>query len=225
MRLNKYLSEAGIASRRVADKLISEGKVKVNNKVVNVLGTKIDPGQDIVYCFNKQVKLPDKLIYIAINKPKGYLTTTSDPEKRLTVMSLVPYEYKVHPVGRLDLESEGLLILTNDGDLTQKLTHPKYGHEKEYKVKANKIINDNFVETLKKGIRLGEGLAQADKIEVINEKEFNIIIHQGWKRQIRRMVEKLNYQVISLQRVRINKLRLGKLKLGGYKVIKKNEII
>mgnify|MGYP000542516747 FL=1 len=225
MRLNKYLSEAGICSRRVADKIISEGKVKVNNKVITTLGTKIDLKEDTVYCYNKLVELPDKLIYLALNKPRGYITTKSDPKKRKIVMDLIPREYKVYPIGRLDKESEGLIILTNDGELTQKLTHPKYGHEKEYRVKVNKKITTDYINSFKRGIKLEEGIAKADRIDTINDYEFNLVIHQGWKRQIRRMSDKLDNEVVSLKRIRISKLKLNKLKVGEYKEIKINEII
>jgi len=225
VRLQKYLADCGIASRRIAEKIILAGKVKVNNKIVKELGTKVEPGKDIVHCYNKEIKLPTKLVYLMLNKPRGYITTDRDPQNRKTVMDLLPQDLKVHAVGRLDKESAGLLILTNDGELNQKLTHPKHKHEKEYVVKVDKVIRDKVISLLKKGIRLEEGIAKADKIARISDVECRMVLHQGWKRQIRRMFEALDYKVINLERIRVGKLKLGRLLIGKYKFVEKKDIV
>ncbi|MBU1130687.1 rRNA pseudouridine synthase [Patescibacteria group bacterium] len=236
IRLQKFLADSGVASRRASEKLISMGKVKVNNKIVAQLGIKVDPEKDIVHYNNKPVKLPVKPVYLMLNKPKGYLTTVKDPQNRKTVMSLLPKNLKVHPIGRLDKDSEGLLILTNDGGLTQQLTHPKFEHQKEYVVKVrpkadqplagnkfNKL--DKLISLLKSGVKLEEGIVRADQVNRITNRQFRITIHQGWKRQIRRMCEALGYDVVSLKRIRVGKLKLGSLANGEHRFIKKEDII
>ena len=225
VRLQKYLADCGVASRRAAEKLILEGKVKVNNKVIKELGTKVNPQVDKVHCNNKLVKQPKQLVYLMLNKPTGYTTTISDPHQKQTVIKLLPKDLKVHPVGRLDKDSEGLLIFTNDGDLTQKLTHPKFEHQKEYLVKVDKVINSKAIKLFLKGVKLQEGLAKADEIKRVPGCQFQIIIHQGRKRQIRRMCEVAGYQVKSLKRIRVGKLKLGSLPLGEFKYIKKEDIV
>ena len=225
IRLQKYLADAGIASRRAGEKLILEGKVKVGAQTVTELGVKIDPVKDKIYCSGKLVCLPDQPTYLMLNKPKGYLTTVKDPQHRPTVMSLLPPGVKITPVGRLDKDSQGLLIFTNDGALAQQLTHPKFRHEKEYLVEVDKLLSDKLISLFKKGIKLEEGIAKADNIKRISNFEFLISIHQGWKRQIRRMVEAGGYKVKSLKRVRLGKLCLGNLPDGKYKYLNKEEII
>lgn len=233
IRLNKFLSDNGICSRRSADTLISEGKVKINGTIAT-LGTKIDPKRDVIFVNGKKIEnISDEKIYYILNKPAGYITTSSDPHGRKTVMDLVPKYPRVYPVGRLDYSTSGLLILTNDGDLTNKLTHPKFEKEKEYEVEARIMNNElrikELINEFKKGIRLQEGVAKADKISVLEESEnmvkLSIVIHQGWNRQIRRMCEALGLEVLELKRVKVGKLELGNLKEGSWKKVKKEDIL
>jgi len=225
IRLQKYLAEAGVASRRASEKLILAGKIKVNGQVVKELGVKVDVENDQVEYENKLVKPVEELVYLMLNKPKGYVTTVKNFPKQDSVMMLLPQGLKVHPVGRLDKNSEGLLIFTNDGELTQELTHPKFQHQKEYEVQVDKDLLEESIKLIKQGIRLGEGLAKADKVERITNNVFRITLHQGWKRQIRRMCEALGYKTVSLKRLRVNKLKLGELPLGKFEYINKEDII
>ena len=225
IRLQKYLAEAGVASRRASEKLILSGKIKVNGQVVKELGVKVEVENDQVEYENKLVKPVEELVYLMLNKPRGYVTTVKNFPKQDSVMMLLPQGLKVHPVGRLDKNSEGLLIFTNDGELTQELTHPKFQHQKEYEVQVDRDLLEESIKSIKQGIRLGEGLAKADKVERITNNVFRITLHQGWKRQIRRMCEALGYKTVSLKRLRVNKLKLGELPLGKFEYINKEDII
>ena len=236
IRLNKYLSQNGLCSRRSADKLILAGKVRVNGVKVTELGLKVDEDKDIVELDGKSLKKEDKVVYYALNKPVGYITTVKDPKSRKKVIDLVPEYPKDYPVGRLDYDSEGLIILTNDGDFTYRMTHPKFEKEKEYEVKvktANRkpqylVSNIEYLNLLKKGVKLKEGLARADNIRMLKEENdyfiFSIVLHQGWNRQIRRMCATVGLDVLKLKRVRIGKLKIGNIKTGEYKKIDKKEI-
>jgi pseudouridine synthase len=232
IRLNKFLADSGVCSRRAADALISEGRVRIGKDIAEV-GTKIDPEKDAIFVDGKKVGINDEKIYYVLNKPAGYVTTSSDPHDRKKVTDLVPKNPRVYPVGRLDCSTSGLLILTNDGDFTHKLTHPKFEKEKEYEVeiksqisnlKDGRLISHKFLE----GVRLEEGIAKADKISVLEERgnvvRLSIVIHQGWNRQIRRMCEKIGLEVIRLKRVRVEGLKLGDLKIGEYRIFNEKEI-
>ncbi|HRY60329.1 MAG TPA: pseudouridine synthase [Patescibacteria group bacterium] len=230
VRLNKFLSKNSLISRRTADKLIIQGKITVNGEKIKELGIKINPEKDSVFIDGKKIKIQDDKVYYILNKPVGYITTMSDPRGRKKVVDLVPKYPKVYPVGRLDYDSSGLLILTNDGDLTYRLTHPKFEKEKSYEVKCrimnyeSGIMNDKIiVGKFLKGIRLKEGVAKADNVKVLSQKgdiiTFNITLHQGWNRQIRRMCATVGLDVISLKRVRIGKLLLGNIKEGMWQKI------
>jgi 23S rRNA pseudouridine2605 synthase len=226
MRLQKIIAAAGIASRRGAEEIIKRGDVKVNGEVITEMGVQIDPQKDEVAVYDKIIQMPDEFIYLMLNKPIGYLTTANDPYKRKTVFDLLPKQYQsIFPVGRLDKDSEGLLLFTNDGDLSQKLTHPKFSHQKEYKVRVDKKIIRDFIAQLKQGIVLDEGIAKVDSIEKLGPKEFKLTLHQGWKRQIRRMIEKLDFEVEFLQRIRLADYYIENLEGKLYKIVKKDEII
>jgi len=231
-RLNKFIAQNGLCSRRSADKLILSGKVFVNNKKVTELGLKIDEDVDRISVEGKELQKLDEKIYYAINKPVGYITTSKDPKGRKKVIDLVPKYPKVYPVGRLDSDSEGLLILTNDGEFTHKMTHPKFEKEKEYEVEA-KIektgVNQATVyDSFTKGIRLKEGIAKADKINILKNSRgqiiFNITIHQGWNRQIRRMCATVGLDVTRLKRIRIGEMKLDNLVTGKYRILDKNDL-
>lgn len=224
IRLAKFLAEAGVASRRKSEELIKAGKIKVDDKIVDNVAT-------TVYFDHKNIKVNDRpvflenKVYYLLNKPLGYISSVKDPHNAKIIVDLVPKRPPVWPVGRLDKDSKGLILLTNDGELTYKLTHPKFEVQKTYLVKVNKDLDKNIFDKLKKGIKLEEGLAKADKLKKISSKELEIVIHQGWKRQIRRMFKALGYQVESLTRIKEGKLSLGDLALGKYKKLNLKDII
>ena len=238
IRLNKFISESGICSRRKADEHILAGKVFVNEKRGET-GQKIDPDNDKVVLYGKTVNPPEAgLVYYALYKPRGVISTASDESGRKSVIDLVPKEPRVYPVGRLDKDSEGLMILTNDGELTQKITHPSSEHEKEYFVcataqKGQDVSFDNFAKRFLNGISIDGQIMKADKVEssqtTQNRKQFyfNITIHTGFNRQIRRMCDKIGLEVTKLKRIRIGKLTLDSLNLssGDYEKINKIDII
>lgn len=225
MRINKFLSRAGVASRRGADTLIEEGRVFLNGKKVVEPGVQVDPENDSVKVDGKLVKIQDEKIYIALNKPKGYVTTRGDVHAEKTVYDLLPKSLRkrVHPVGRLDKDSEGLLLLTNDGDLTYKLTHPKFQHKKEYEVYVSGVLPKEKLDLLKRGIKIdGKKTAPAEIAILKKEKGItmlSVIIHEGRKRQIRRMFEKVGNTVKRLVRVREAGVDLRKLKISQGKYL------
>lgn len=218
IRLAKFLADSGVASRRKAEELIKAAKVSINNKIVTDLATKVNEDSQNIAVNHKKI-LPDKKICYLLNKPVGFVCSVSDPHNKKTVLDLVPRNPRVVPVGRLDKDSEGLLLLTNDGDLVYKLTHPKFNIQKTYLVTTDKILNKNIADLLKKGIKLEEGIACADKVIIRNKFELEIIIHQGWNRQIRRMLAVLGYKVVKLTRIKEGDIVLGNLPLGKYKIV------
>lgn len=224
-RLQKFISQAGIASRRHAEELIKAGKVRVNGRVITQLGTKVDPEKDRVEVNGKKIGL-QKLVYLVLNKPKRCMTTRDDPRKRKTVFALLPPNLKniVWPVGRLDFDTSGLLIFTNDGELTQKLTHPSKEHEKEYEVILDKELSAGRIEKIEGGMMIDGHLTSPAKIRT-NGTTVYITIHEGANRQVRKMFGSLGYSVRNLKRIRIGKLKLNDLELGQYKLIEKKEII
>jgi 23S rRNA pseudouridine2605 synthase len=224
-RLQKFLSQAGVASRRHAEEMIQKGMVKVNDQVVRTLGTKVDPAKDKVMVNNRPLSV-NTLIYLALNKPKRYMTTRNDPRKRRTIYDLLPADLKnkVWPVGRLDFDTEGLLLLTNDGELTQQLTHPSKEHEKEYEVQLDKEVSEGRLEKIKTGMSIDGEMTAPAKVKA-NGTTVYITIHEGKNRQVRKMFGSFGYSVRNLRRIRIGKLKLGDLPSGRYKEIKKEEII
>lgn len=225
-RLQKFLSNAGIASRRRSETLIKKGLVLINGNPAK-LGDKVDPLKDQVTYNGKRIKPELEMHYIAVNKPKGCVSSRFDPEKRKSVYDFLPKELrdKVWSVGRLDFFTEGLMIFTNDGELTQQLAHPKFEHDKEYEVQTNQPITDKALDALRQGVEIGEkDVTSPAKVRVRDDKVY-MTIHEGKKRQIRRMFEALGFKVKSLKRIRINKLLLGDLPIGKYRFVKKEEII
>ncbi|EKD56895.1 MAG: Pseudouridine synthase [uncultured bacterium] len=257
IRLQKFMSQAGVASRRKAEELIRDLRVEICDREKcskAQIGDKIDPAVNQVKVDGQIIESNQKLVYYAVNKPVGYTSSVRDNYAEKLVTELVPSQPKVWPVGRLDRDSVGLMVLTNDGELTNKLTHPRYRHEKEYLLKiqipicqlADKsqtpVVETNIftmgqvnpkskIQKLKKGVILTEGIARFDKLEIINiDEERNIVtikvvLHQGWKRQIRRMCEKVGLFVLELKRTRISKLELGDIEVGKYKIVSKLDII
>jgi 23S rRNA pseudouridine2605 synthase len=225
IRLNKLIADSGIASRRHADRMIEEGHVTVNGKRVYELGIKVDPESDRVLIDGKPLRKPlSQKLYIVMNKPKGVLTTMEDPLERPTIADyLEGVPARVFPVGRLDWDSEGMLLLTNDGDFANKVMHPKAEVTKTYLVKLNGQPQPHHLEKLKRGVTIIGGKVSArhiDKIKKSGEKKsdkydwYKIVITEGKNRQIRQMFEKVGFDVIKLQRVAIGRLRLGALKVG-----------
>lgn len=204
LRLNRFLAMAGIASRRKSDELILSGAVRLNGKVVTELGTKVDPEHDSVTVHGKPVALVEKKIYILMNKPKDAITTMSDEKGRTTVMDFLKTKYRVFPVGRLDRNTTGVLLFTNDGDFANALLHPRYEIEKMYRVTLDKQITDADLKKLRKGIELSDGPAKAKMAEVIEgskRKKVLVTLSEGRNREVRRMFEALGYDVRQLDRV------------------------
>lgn len=228
IRLNKYISNAGIASRREADELIKSGLAQVNGKVITEMGYKVQPG-DVVK-FDGKVISAEKNVYILLNKPKGFITTTKDEKDRKTVMDLVANATtaRVFPVGRLDRQTTGLLLFTNDGYLTKKLTHPSHSVRKVYHVKLNKKLTQADLELIRKGVRLiPEGVAVVDNVSFIEGKpkdEVGIELHIGWNRVVRRIFEKLGYEVELLDRVAFGGLTKKNLKRGDWRKLTDKEV-
>jgi 23S rRNA pseudouridine2605 synthase len=217
-RIQKILAKTGIASRRKAEEFISEGRVTVNGKVA-VLGMKADLSSDHIKLDGKLLTRPEPKVYLMFNKPAGVVTSLSDPEGRPTIKDFLKgIKYRVFPVGRLDYDSEGLLILTNDGDFANAILHPSHKIPKTYVAKVKGLINDESLQKLTKGIRLEDGMTAPAKARKIREGENNswveITIYEGKKRQIRRMLERVGNPVLKLRRITINGLRIGDLLPG-----------
>lgn len=237
MRLNKYLAHAGITSRRGADHLIQEGRVQVNGRTVYEMGVQIDPQRDRVTCDGQVVQAVGAgTTTLLLNKPAGVLSTRHDPEGRPTVFSLVPEPYhRLYPVGRLDMDSEGLMLLSDDGDLTYLLTHPSFEHEKEYWVKIRGRVPEPALRKLNKGVLLEDGPspARVRRLATIPAEQrfwlepapdlrhswLIVILHEGRKRQVRRMCEAVQLDVLRLVRVRMASLHIGDLRPGQWRVL------
>ena len=227
VRLNKYLSDAGVCSRREADRLIESGRVTVDGKMASP-GTKVEPGQE-VRIGKKVIKNHTEKIVLAVNKPAGIVCTEDKKEKK-TIIRYQNYPVRVTYAGRLDKDSEGLLIMTNDGDLINGMMRARYGHEKEYKVTVNQPITDEFVYKMASGVRIIDREKKMDvitrpcKVEKIGKYTFTIILTQGLNRQIRRMCDALGYKVTRLVRVRIMNVKLGGLKTGAVRKLTEQEL-
>jgi 23S rRNA pseudouridine2605 synthase len=229
IRLNKFLSNAGIASRREADQLIELGLVNVNGVVVKELGLKIDPKNDVVK-YDDAVLRPEKLRYFLLNKPKGFLTTMEDPEGRRTVMDLVKDACveRIYPVGRLDRATTGLLLFTNDGELAKRLMHPKHEFPKLYHVETDQKVRSEHIDQMREGFTLDDGFIKADEIEYVEgvnaKKQVGIRIHSGRNRIVRRMFEHFGYTVVKLDRVMYAGLTKKELTRGRYRPLTEGEI-
>ncbi len=224
MRINKLLSSAGVCSRRTADVLIAAGRVSVDGQVVKQPGAQVDPSADIIVD-GQPVLLPTQSMIIALYKPLGVTTTLSDPHAETTITDLLPADLpRVVPAGRLDRDSEGLLILSNDGSLIHELTHPRFEHDKEYDVLVTQPITDAVLGQLQEGIALAEGLVRVVSARRLSAHRVRLVLHQGMKRQIRRMFQACGYHVVNLKRIRIGKLRLGSLKPGEWRQVQPADI-
>ena len=221
IRINKYLSEIGYCSRREADNLIKQGRVKANNNLVS-LGTKVSVDSEI-RVDNKVIKKEEKLVYLAFNKPIGIVCTTDVRVEKNNIIDYINYPLRIYPIGRLDKNSEGLIFLTNDGNIVNKILRSKNKNEKEYIVEVSRTITKSFIGQMQKGIPILGTVTDPCFIKQIHKKKFRIILTQGLNRQIRRMCEYLNYRVTSLRRVRIMNIRLD-LEVGKYRHLSKNEL-
>lgn len=221
VRLNKYLSDIGVCSRRQADRYIEEGKIVVDGKKAQ-MGQKVMPDQDILLMGKKVKRSTDKKIVLAFHKPKGIVCTTQKKEKD-NIIDYIGYPERIYPVGRLDKDSEGLIFLTNDGELMNEILCARNYHEKEYEVMVNKEITDRFLKKMSEGVEILSTKTRPCKVRKTGERSFRIILTQGLNRQIRRMCESQGYQVRRLRRVRIMNVTLGNLEAGKYRELTDKE--
>lgn len=225
-RLQKVMAERGVASRRAAEELIAAGRVRVDGQVVRVLGTKVAPDARIEVDGEPTRKIGFR--YIALHKPFGVVSTAKDERGRPNVVQLVHARERVYPVGRLDRDSEGLLLLTNDGDWAQRVIHPSNGHEREYEADVEGQLTGAALAQLSKGVRLEEGLARVSSVRVISHSgsggRLRIVLRTGWRRQVRRMCSEVGLEVVRLRRVRIGPLRLGTLAGGAFRDLNRREV-
>ena len=229
MRLEKFLSESGIASRRDAKQYISAGRVTVNGERVLIPGTPIAPQQDEITFDGKPIRGKPKPIYLMLNKPAGYVTTVRDERGRPTVMALVSdISERIYPVGRLDLDTEGLLLMTNDGDFAHRILHPSHEIQKTYIAWVEGQPKRREIQRLREGIEIEEGLITTAQVNQIGKKEgqtqFRVVIHEGKKRQIRRMFHAVGHDALHLKRVGIGSVSLGRLSIGKYRLLTLTEI-
>lgn len=223
MRLQKFLSHAGVCSRRHGESLIAEGRVGVNGRIVTVPGVKVDLETDRVTVDGEPVTSADRYLYIALNKPAGFVTSCSQPGDRV-VLELIDLPDRLYPIGRLDKDSTGLLLLTNDGRLHHRLLHPSFDHEKEYEVTLARPVPDGALRRMAQGMPiLGKTTRPAD-IRRISGRRFRIVLREGRNRQIRRMVRKIGGHVVSLERVRVAGIRLGRLPQGKWRHLTASEV-
>ena len=229
VRLQKFLAEAGVASRRAAEQLMLDGRVSVNGKVVRELGTKVDPVHDMVV-FDGQAVRPRRKLYLALNKPPGYLCTRSDEARRRTVFNLLPAEWgHLNTVGRLDRESEGLIFLTNDGEFSLRLTHPRFGTKKLYRVTVMGRVESSVLQRIEHGVEHGGESLKAESARLLDTNNthsvVDVVLTEGKNREIRRMFEALGTEVTALKRIAFGKLELDALKPGEFREIKLKESV
>lgn len=223
VRLQKFLSSAGFCSRRRGEVYIREGHVRVNGEVITELGTKIDPDNDRVEVDNQVLTRSQHHVYIALNKPKTYVTTCSQKNRKV-VIDLVDIPERIYPVGRLDKDSTGLLLLTNDGNLHHRLLHPSFDHEKEYDVRVSAPISDEDLKRLSSGVTILGAKTRKAGVDRISQKRFRIRLKEGKNRQIRRMVQKVGNQVTALKRIRVGNIKLGNLPEGAWRYLTQKEL-
>jgi len=227
IRLNKYIANAGLCSRREADELIETGQISVNGKIIAELGYKVNPTDVVKY--GSRILNPEKMVYLIVNKPKDYITTTDDPEGRHTVMDLIKGACKerIYPVGRLDRNTTGLLLLTNDGELAEKLMHPSNEIQKIYQVELDKAISNEHFELIKEGIELEDGFIKPDDIAIVTPDAMvvGIEIHSGRNRIVRRIFENFGYEVLKLDRTVYAGLTKKELPRGKWRFLNEKEVV
>lgn len=222
-RLQKVLARTGIGSRRVCEELIADGRVTVNGEVAE-LGRRVDPDRDAVEVDGVRISVAEGLVHYLLNKPRGVVTTASDPQGRPTVVDLVPPEPRVFPVGRLDVDTEGLLLLTNNGDLAHRLTHPSFGVEKEYVAHVEGRPTPSALRRLREGVDLDDGRSAPAKASLVEPSVLRVTIHEGRNRQVRRMCEAVGHPVVRLVRTRIGPLADRRLKPGEWRELTSDEV-
>jgi 23S rRNA pseudouridine2604 synthase len=222
MRINKFISEKGICSRREADRLIEQKRVTINGKIAQI-GSVVTK-DDIVKIDNKPLKPREEFVYIALNKPVGIVCTT-DRRERDNIVDFMSYPKRIFPIGRLDKDSEGLILLTSDGDIVNKILRAGNNHEKEYIVRVNKPLTPSFIQGMSKGVRILGTVTRQCKVELLSKYTFKIILTEGMNRQIRRMCEAFGYEVVKLKRIRIMNIHLGDLPTGSWRYLTKEELI
>ena len=229
-RLQKYLANNGIAARRKCEEYIIQGRVKVNGEIVTQLGTKINPEKDIIEFDNKKIDKVEHYVYILLNKPIGYVTTVKDQFDRPTVLDLVKVNEKILPVGRLDMYTSGALILTNDGEFINKVTHPKNEVEKTYTVTVKGIVSEEEVEQLKNGVKIDDYVSGKAKVKILKTNEqkqisrLQITIHEGKNREVRKMCEAIGKKVLALHRRKIGNLDVKNMKIGTWRYLTNQEV-
>jgi len=229
IRLQKYMAQCGVASRRKSEELIQAGKVKVNDQIVTELGFKVDPAVDRVYFNGELIQVEEEKIYILLNKPTGYITSVKDQFDRQTVIDLIQgIEARIYPVGRLDYNTSGLLILTNDGDMTNQITHPSHKVEKTYIAKVKGQVTKLELKKIQEGIDIGGYVTAPSKAKVVKQTGgFTVVeltIHEGKNRQVRRMFDAIDHPVMSLDRSAIGRIKKGELKKGAWRQLTDKEI-
>ncbi|MDQ0149065.1 pseudouridine synthase [Eubacterium multiforme] len=227
-RLQKYMAGCGIASRRKCEELILSGRVTVNGKLITELGVKVIPNKDIVKFDGKLISKEENKVYIMLNKPEGYITSLKDEKGRKTILDLVKVKERIFPIGRLDYDSSGLLLLTNDGDIYNKIIHPRVKLDKKYVAVVRGRFSEKEIENFKNGVDIGGYITASSNIKEIsfenNISTVEITIHEGKNRQIRKMCSYFNHDVISLKRIAVGKIKLGYLKRGAFRELTKDEL-
>ncbi|MCI6277265.1 MAG: rRNA pseudouridine synthase [Clostridium sp.] len=227
-RLQKVMAKCGVASRRKCEEIILEGRVKVNGVTIKELGTKVSIDKDVILVDDKSIALEKNKVYIMLNKPEGFVTTVKDEKGRMTILDLVDVKERIYPIGRLDYDSSGLLILTNDGDIYNNLIHPRSIIDKVYIAKVSGVFTPLEMSKFKKGVDIGGYVTAPSDIEVIYKGEdsskVKIVIHEGKNRQVRRMCSSLGHDVLTLKRVALGKLNLGDLEKGKWRHLTSEEI-
>ncbi|MEG2310359.1 MAG: pseudouridine synthase [Clostridia bacterium] len=224
LRLNKYIANSGVCSRRKADELIQRGVVTVNNKVIRVLGAQVDEIKDVICVHGNKIQLEEKMSYFMLNKPKGYITTNDEQFDRPCTLELIHEDVRVFPIGRLDMETEGLLLFTNDGEFANRVTHPKNKIGKIYIVKLDAKPTSEQLNKLKAGVDIGDYITKAAKVVELANMEIEIKISEGKNRQVRKMCEAVGLIVLSLRRVQIGRVKLDNLKVGEYRALTLSEV-
>jgi 23S rRNA pseudouridine2605 synthase len=227
-RLQKYMARCGVASRRKSEEIIARGKVKVNKIVITELGFKVDGDTDSVEVDGKLIKPEEKKLYIALNKPEGYISSVSDEKGRRTIMELVEVDERIYPIGRLDYDTTGLILLTNDGEIYNKIIHPRMEKNKVYEAIIEGFISSEEINKLETGIDIGGYVTAPAKVKLIaenrNSTEVEITIHEGKNKQIRKMFEAVEHNIIRLKRISIGEIKLGNLKEGLWRNLTEDEL-
>ena len=222
-RINKYIASCGICSRRKAEEYVLAGRVKVNDIIIKDLAYKVKE-EDIIKIDDNIINKEEKKVYIMLNKPKGYVTTSHEQFGRKSVLDLIDEDVRVYPIGRLDMYTEGLLLLTNDGNFANKLMHPKNKIDKKYIVTSKEKITQNQKELLESGVNIGDYITRPAKVNILTNNQFEIIISEGKNRQVRRMCEAVRVNLTNLKRIQIGNINLGNLQTGKYRYLSDEEI-